>query len=215
LAAYHTATRETVNDVLNAAEFADLKRDAQSWWRAFFGWLEVVARGIGRLFDSLPSWLWWTIVLWMILTLLAIFAHFAYVLWGMIVSSASRRDSSDRSSGGRGELLGICDLEFDSVYRRAGELLTSHQWAEATKYLYVAAILWLDRQGWAAFKTSKTNRDYLRELANRPIPRSAFRGLTDRFESTVYGGAPSTAPHCQEMKTLLEQLFREPAVVSL
>jgi len=216
LADYHGATRDAVNRVLAEPEFADLRRDVQSWWMALLQWLERTVLGIGRWFDRIPSWLWWTIVIWLILTLLAIFAHFAYVLWGMIVSSAARRGPAGESPSGRGELLGIRDLEFDSVYRRARELLSSREWAQATKYLYVAAILWLDRQGWAQFKSSKTDYDYLRELSDRPRSRQAFRDLTNRFESTVYGGVPSTADLCQEMTSLLDHLFREAdPVVSL
>ncbi len=208
-AAYHDETRRAVDEVLAMKEFADLNRDMMSWWLSFLQWMEKFALGIGKFFSSLPGWLWWTIVIWMILTLVAILAHFAYVMYGMIVSSGSRRAAKGAAKEGRGELLGIRDLEFDSVYRRARELLAAGSWAEATKFLYVAAILWLDRQGLVKFRASKTNYDYLGELVREPERRANLRELTNRFEVTVYGGQPSTSTNCQEMSALVEVLLRE------
>jgi len=206
---YRQQTRAAVEAVLEMPEFADLRRDQFSWWIAFLEWLERFFLGIPKFFDGLPNWLWWAVVIWMVLTLVAILGHFIYVLAGVIGASASRRSLGIGGKEGRGELLGIRELDFDSVYKRAGQHLAAGNWIEATKYLYVSAILWLDRQGWIGFKVSKTNYDYLTELARQPDHRAKFRQLTNRFESTVYGGEACSANNCQEMASLVEVLLRE------
>ena len=209
LATYHHQAQRAAEEVLSLPEFADLRSDSAAWWIALLRWLSHAAEAVATFFQALPGWLWWTIVIWMILTLVAIFAHFAYVLYGLLVSSASRWKSAGETGKGKGELFGIRDLDFDAVYRRARELLAVGEWSQATRYLYVAAILWLDRQGWLSFKVSKTNYDYLAELARQPGHRAKFGELTQRFESTVYGGQASTAAHCQQMASLVEVLLRE------
>lgn len=209
LTAYHNQARGAVEGVLSLPEFDNLRSDMEGWWLAMWERLLNMLKGIARAFNGLPGWLWWGVVIWLILTLVAILCHFIYVLAGIIGSSAARRTAAATGKVGRGELLGIRELDFDSVYQRAREHLTAANWSEATKYLYVAAILWLDRQGWIGFKSSKTNHDYLAELARQPEHRAKFRQLTNRFESTVYGGEPCTAGNCQEMASLVEVVLRE------
>jgi hypothetical protein len=209
LVTYHQETRESVAEVLAMREFVDLKRGVEDWWFRLLKWLEKCLLAIASTFRGLPSWLFWVLIVWMVATLVAILGHFLYVLWGIIGVAAARRASAAAANEGRGELLGIRELDFDSVNRLAREHLAAGDWPAATKYLYVAAILWLDRQGWITFGISKTNYDYIAELARQPEYRSAFRQLTNRFESTVYGGEPYTAKNCQEMTTLVDHLLRE------
>ena len=112
-----------------------------------------------------------------------------------------------------GELLGIKDLDFDRVYAEARRLLAASDWPPAaTRYFYVAAILWLDRQGWIVFKRSKTNGDYVRELARRGPAQGSFLRLTGLFEAIVYGGRTPNNSHMEEISTTVEGLLHEPAV---
>ena len=118
--------------------------------------------------------------------------------------------------GGRipGELLGIKELDFDAVIAEARRLLAAGDWPAATRYFYVAAILWLDRQGWIAFKKSKTNRDYIDELAPRARVQGSFRRLTADFEPIVYGGRPPQGSTIHDIATTVEGLLHEPAGAS-
>jgi hypothetical protein len=75
----------------------------------------------------------------------------------------------------------------------------------------VAAILWLDRQGRIGFRLSKTNYDYLRELAPHPKSHAQFCRLTEQFEATVYGGRPAGAPECETVASVVEGLVDEVA----
>ena len=154
--------------MLATREFADLHSDPYAVWRRISEWVgglfEGLARALGNLHDSIP-WLYWTLVSWMVLTLVAILAHLIYTLVTLI-GGAKRGDLAVQ---GRqkisGELLGIQDLDFDKVYAEARRLLAASDWIAATRYFYVAAILWLDREGAIVFKRSKTNADYVAELA--------------------------------------------------
>ncbi len=207
---YHEQVRQAVNDVLSSPEFKDLRAGRETWWFQFLNWLGSKLEGVGDNLRALPEWALWLLVGWMVLVLVAILVHMAYVLWGTVRrSGAARSDGAERQ--GRGELLGIRDLEFASVYDRARQLVESGDPVAATKYLYVAAILWLDLRGRIAFRASKTNYDYLGELTDYPEDQGRFRELTGRFETTAYGGEPPTARSCQEMVALVESLRREAA----
>jgi hypothetical protein len=153
----------------------------------------------------------WLIISWMVLVLAAILAHLIYTLW-TILGGTSRASGAGAARGARaGELLGIRDLDFDSVYAEAGRLLAAGDWLAATKYLYVAAILWLDRQGWLVFRPAKTNREYLAELRAQAQLQGLLRGLTDGFEAIVYGGRPATMAATDDMAHTVEVLLHEPA----
>ena len=84
----------------------------------------------------------------MILALVAILVHLIYTLWKLLTGQRLGPGDERRLAGrGGGELLGIRDLDFDSVYAQARRLLAAADWPAATRYFYVTAILWLDRQG--------------------------------------------------------------------
>jgi hypothetical protein len=87
--------------------------------------------------------------------------------------------------------------------------LDAGDWSAATRYLYVAAILWLDRQGSVAFRRSKTNRDYLQELRAQDRLRGLFVRLTGSFEPVAYGGRPATMATGHDMAAALEGLIHE------
>ena len=201
--------------MLAGREFADLHSDPYAVWRRISEWIgglfEGLARALSDLHDSIP-WLYWTIVSWMVLTLVAILAHLIYTLVTLI-SGTKRADPAAR---GRqkitGELLGIQDLDFDKVYAEARRLLAASEWTAATRYLYVAAILWLDREGAIVFKRSKTNADYIAELALGSRCLQPFRRLTELFEPIVYGGRQPTNANMDDISTTVESLLHDPAV---
>ena len=114
----------------------------------------------------------------------------------------------------RGTSVVVAGVDFDAVIAEARRLLAAGDWPAATRYFYVAAILWLDRQGWIAFKKSKTNRDYIDELAPRARVQGSFRRLTADFEPIVYGGRPPQGSTIHDIATTVEGLLHEPAGAS-
>ena len=209
----HRRARAAVDQVMAMREFRNLSEDENRLLKAIAEWLEGFLGGIVNAIGGLPSWLWWLVVVWMLLTLVAIFAHMVYSLVVLLRGSSAAAPASPGAAGSAGEWLGIGDLEFGSVYAEAQRLLASSDWIGATRYLYVAAILWLDHQGRIAFQRSKTNHDYLGELAEHPTGRAHFAKLTGAFERVVYGGAPATSSSCRTVADALETLRHETAAV--
>ena len=212
--AYHEQVRHAIGEVLGRREFADLHSDPYAFWRMILGWIAALFQTVGTVLKGMPEWLLWTLLVWMLVTLLAILAHLVYTLV-MLLRGASLPPRNNLKGGGiAGELLGIRDLDFDNVYAEARRLLAANDWPAATRYFYVAAILWLDRQGWIVFKRWKTNRDYVDELAPRTRLHGSFRQLTAAFEPIVYGGLPPQSSTIHDIATTVESLLHEPAGAS-
>lgn len=208
---YHREAREAVEEVLARREFAHVHGDPEGGLRALLEWLRRAWRRVDAALHRLPAWAFWLIVAWLVLTLVAIVAHLVYTLV-MLLRGSSRAALRGGTAGRHeGELFGVRDLEFESVYERARALLAEGNWREAIKYWYVAAILWLDRTGRIAFRLSKTNWDYLRELRPDPERHAQFRRLTERFEATVYGGERPSGAECESVASVVEGLVHEVA----
>ena len=127
----------------------------------------------------------------MILTLVAILAHLIYTLWKLLTGQRLG-PGDERRLAGRGdrELLGIRDLDFDSVYAEARRLLAAADWPAATRYFYVAAILWLDRQGWIVFRPVEDESRLYRRVAGRTRPcKAGFRQLDRGFRVRSFTAA--------------------------
>jgi hypothetical protein len=203
-------TRAAIEEVLARPEFADLHGDPDALWRQLTEWLlSLLARGSSALANLAP-WLCWLIVGWMLLTLAAILAHLLYTLWRLLGGSRWATEGGPSARRHRGELLGIPDLDFETVYAEALRLLATGDWLAATKYYYVTAILWLDRQGAIVFRPPKTNRDYIAELRDRVELQGLFRRLTNGFESIIYGGRAATAATSHDMADIVKGLLDEP-----
>ena len=210
---YHARTRAAINEVLAQREFADLRSDPYAGWRRLRDWILSTLEGVASGLRRLPEWVLWAIVTWMVLILAAILAHMIYTLVKLLRGTAWRPLAGSPSRRHAGELLGIRDLDFDTVYAEARRLLAAGDWLAATKYLYVAAILGLDRQGRVAFRLSKTNRDYVEELRAEGPLQGLFRRLTGRFEPIVYGGQAATTLTSRNMANTVEGLLNGPAGV--
>jgi hypothetical protein len=209
-AAFNGRTRAAIKSVLAEREFADLNAAPSAWWHRlydkFLSLLTRVASWIGKL----PGWLVWVIVVWMVVTLLAILVHLTYTFVTML-GGISRSSPSTERREHPSQLLGLLPLEFDAMYAEAQRLLHAGDWLAATKHFYVAAILWLDRQGCIVFRLSKTDRDYIDELRTHGGIQAGFRRLTGCFEPITYGGRPATSSTTQDMAEGVEVLLHESA----
>lgn len=206
--AYRARARAAIQDVLARREFADLHSDPYSLWRQVLAWIADLFQRLTGALHGLPTGTFWTVVALMLLALLAIIAHLIYTLATLL--AGTDRATRGTSGGDRitGELLGIQDLDFDKVYAEARRLLAAGDWPAATRHFYVAAILWLNNQGWIAFKRSKTNGDYLAELA-RGAGVPALAGFSGKLPPQ--GGAPPPAalpPAGRGSPTAREHAFR-------
>lgn len=209
--AEHQRARQVVSEVLARREFADLRPVPESLWNRLVRWFFQLLEKALSAIHGLPEWLVWVFIVWMLLTLAAILGHLLYTLWKLVGGRLWQRPGNVATRRHPGEFLGIRELDFDSVYAEARRLLGAGDWLAATRYLYVAAILGLDRLGWLAFRPASTNRDYLAQLAERAALQGVFRRLTDNFESVAYGGQSASMSATQEMAQSVEGLLHEPA----
>jgi hypothetical protein len=207
----YARTRAAIQEVLAQPEFADLHSDPDAVWRRVFRWIGSLFEAIDSALRHLPEWFLWLIIAWLVLILLAILCYLAYSLWLMLGGSSWAAASGSGRRRHEGELLGIRNLDFDWVYAEANRLLAAGDWPAATKHLYVAAILWLDRQRWITFRPAKTNRDYCGELRSQSQLQGAFGRLTDGFELIAYGGQAASTSTTDDMATIVEGLLHEPA----
>ncbi len=63
----------------------------------------------------------------------------------------------------------------------------------AVRYLYLAALLWLDEQGVLRYDPSLTNREYLIRLAQRSTARDYLAPIVATFDAVWYGAQPIDA----------------------
>lgn len=206
----HDRSRQVVREVLAGGEFVHLQQEEKlSLVQRLRLWLIQAVRWIGEVFESMPRWLWWTVLIWMVLTLLAIVGHLVYTLVTALSPRALR--AAGRGEGGSfsERWLGERDLDFEELYERARQLLAEGNLTEAVRYLFVAGLMLLQRGGWVRFHRSKTDGDYLRELMGHPHIREALINLTRTFEATAYGSAAATRDQVRAMSAIVEGLTRE------
>lgn len=199
---YHAQMRETVGRILASREFAPRAAQQRSWWRRFADWLAQRMDGVRSWLGNLSTGWFWALLIWLLLALLAILAHLIYTIVKLFGGGAAGGRAGDRRLASTARLT-TRELGFEAAFASAQERFRAGDWSAAIRNLYVAAILWLDRRGVIRYEESKTNRDYVLELAADPRRQSRFRALTDRFELTVYGGRPADARVCGEMLELV------------
>lgn len=211
LSGYHESARRVTQEVLAGPEFESLDSGPTLLDR-IGEVLEAVIGEIVVFLSNLPTWVWWVVVIWMIVTLVAIIGHLIWVLIQTVGSTGGGRSGS--GTGRRthpGSFFDVENLDEQSVRQRAEQLLRDGDWQAAARHLYVAALLWLDRTGRVRFHQSKTNGDYLRELVGRPDLSRAFVSLTQLFEPVAYGGGEADEVVCRQMHETLQGMRHEVA----
>lgn len=199
--------RAVVQEVLAQPEFRAAREDNSRWRQWLAQQFQAVSNWLHDAFQRLPGWLAWLIVIWLLLTLVAILAHLVYV----IAQQFSGGGGGRRKSSAQADLrtYGSGTLASDACLATARRYLAAGDWAAAVRHFYVAALLWLDQRGCVSFHESKTNYDYIRELAAPVGAREPLRDLTRTFDGVVYGGRVPTERTCHDMLTALEALQRE------
>jgi hypothetical protein len=158
--------------------------------------------GFVGLSDRHP-WLFLVILLWLLGSLAAILVHLVFVIVRSLVGGRSPL----RRPGRLGEWESAVEPQPPSpqqLLEEARAEARAGRFAEAVRLLHLALILFLHRLKQLTFDESKTNGEYLLELARagpgaRAVP---FRLATDLCEGVVYGRAPCSAEVLRRMWTL-------------
>jgi len=204
---FRQRTRDAVTEVLAAPEFRRPASEPGSSLRPLGEKLHDFFQWLGTSCFGLPSWAAYLIMVCLVLALLAILAHLVYVV--VTQFGGGRGSRRARAVPRPDPLYGARELNYDEVVGVAQRCLGAGDWLGAVRFLYMAAILWLDRAGRIRFRESKTNFDYVRELTPHPAVQGRFRSLTTAFESAIYGGREAKEGDCRGMAAILEALQGE------
>lgn len=111
------------------------------------------------------------------LLLLAVLLYAARTLFGSV------SPSSERSI----EAAPHPDVTSERALREAELLSQRGDYRMAVRYLYLSALLMLDERGLIAYDRTRTNREYLRSISDRPELASTLREVVDVFDRVWYG----------------------------
>lgn len=78
-------------------------------------------------------------------------------------------------------------LTADSALERARTLSSSGDYRTAVRYLYLSSLLLLDERGLLRYDRSRTNREYLRNVAHLPQLAAILREVIEIFDRVWYG----------------------------
>lgn len=91
---------------------------------------------------------------------------------------------------------------------RADGLEASRDYRSAIRYLYLSSLLLLDERGVIRYDRTLTNREHLRQVANRPPLFELLRSVINAFEDVWYGFEPVDERFYREYEEQVEQLRR-------
>ena len=92
------------------------------------------------------------------------------------------RDAQLAADDGGDELL-----SSTGAMQRAQVLSKQGDYRTAIRYLYLSSLLTLDEQGLLRYDRSRTNREYLRSVASKPVLANPLRSVIDLFDRVWYG----------------------------
>lgn len=78
-------------------------------------------------------------------------------------------------------------LTSEAAFNRAQQLSKGGDFRAAVRYLYLSTLLILDERGVMRYDRSKTNREYLRSVANSPELSKPLEDVIEVFDNVWYG----------------------------
>lgn len=78
-------------------------------------------------------------------------------------------------------------LTSEAAFNRAQQLSKGGDFRAAVRYLYLSTLLILDERGVMRYDRSKTNREYLRSVANSPELSKPLEEVIEVFDNVWYG----------------------------
>lgn len=143
----------------------------------------------------------WILLIWCVLTLVAILAHLIWTVALLVWPTTHRQNVMSGSGSER-----VRSMSFEELYERAHELAEKGAFAEAISSMIVAMLRLLDSVGTIRFHESKTNGDYVREYPSDHVGRSEFRQFVLVFEQIIYGRLHGDRQTYSKMSSLMEQI---------
>lgn len=115
----------------------------------------------------------------------------------------------------------VADGDDPVTYSEAQRLAVAARQAgdrrSAVRYLYLAALLWLDEQGVLRYERSLTNREHLHRLRSQPPVRDLLAPVVATFDAVWYGFQPiddQTFARYEQQVAAVQSLTKQPAGTS-
>lgn len=115
----------------------------------------------------------------------------------------------------------VADGDDPVTYSEAQRLAAAARQAgdrrSAVRYLYLAALLWLDEQGVLRYERSLTNREHLHRLRSQPPVRDLLAPVVATFDAVWYGFQPiddQTFARYEQQVAAVQSLTKQPAGTS-
>jgi hypothetical protein len=147
----------------------------REWWNRLGEWLEGLRTDNPFVFRLL--------VLGLLITLLLIFAHAAYIFWRTTRDATRSDEAAPRRAAGEYRDAAWYSREADRAAAE-GRLL------EALQLAFVALALTLHGQGVLEYHTSKTPAECVREARLMEADRERLRSLVRGLYAHAFGGRP-------------------------
>ncbi|WP_322512192.1 DUF4129 domain-containing protein [Chloroflexus sp.] len=168
-------------------------REGEGWLTRFLNWLFEL---LDQLFPDVPAIpapdlptapanpAAFTPIVWVVLGIAGMLLAGLLFFWARGVRRATRAPVK----------APITDDEDPVTYSEAQRLAAAARSAgdrrSAVRYLYLAALLWLDAQGLLRYDRSLTNREHLHRLRDQPPVRDLLAPVVATFDAVWYGFQP-------------------------
>jgi hypothetical protein len=173
--------RHVLRDVFAAREYQWSHTGPGLLDRLLDGSRWLLAR-LGALRHSHPA-AYYALLGAMMLVLLAILAHFAYLAWRVLRFRAAEGDAATRGTAtviqGPGWHLAA-----------ARQLAAQGRYGQALGHRFLALVLELESRRALSFRPSKTPAEYVAEAQLPDVARSALADLVGALYGHLFGGAP-------------------------
>ncbi|WP_322495096.1 DUF4129 domain-containing protein [Chloroflexus sp.] len=165
-------------------------REGEGWLSQFLNWLFDL---LDQLIPDLPDVpvpegpanpAAFTPLVWVILGIAAVLIVGLLTFWARGVRRNLR--APVKAPAGDGE----DPVTFGEAQRLAAEARQAGDRRSAVRYLYLAALLWLDEQGLLRYERSLTNREHLHRLRSQPPVRDLLAPVVATFDAVWYGFQP-------------------------
>jgi hypothetical protein len=179
---FNAADAQTVRRILNRSEFQwesgetnPLLKNLASLWARFTRWLNNLFAHTGL--GSVSTYVFGA--LGAIVLLVVVIFVLRHALGDFVAEAQSRsRDGNEEN------------LTADTALMNAQKLSSAGDYRSAVRYLYLSALLVLEERGLLRYDRTKTNREYLRSLANLPELATNLRQVVEVFDQVWYGFQP-------------------------
>lgn len=183
--------RAVLDSVFTAPEYRWVER--RESFNQIGRWLDAFQRWLADLHEAHPA-AFRAVMLGMLLLVLAIFAHAAWVFAKSMRAAAARGGALPAAAGVRRDRAWF--------RREADRLALDGRYAEAVQADFLALVLALDERQRLKFHPSKTPAEYGYEARLDPGPREEFRHLIRTLYEFAFARRPCGAGEFAEWRVL-------------